>query len=90
LIKQQNITKVIKTKSHNEVNGRTNLGYDTVLKLAAVGVCIMVASQVIFHFVFQIIGYDSFWLSTTLIASVLVFIAILVSWRVLKKSFTES
>jgi len=65
-------------------------GWDTVLKLAAVGVCVMVALQVIFYFVFQIIGYDSFWLSITLIASVLVFVAILVSWRVLKKLATES
>jgi uncharacterized membrane protein len=65
-------------------------GWDTVLKLAAVGVCVMVALQVIFYFVFQIIGYDSFWLSITLIASVLIFVAILVSWRVLKKLATES
>ena len=65
-------------------------GWDTVLKLAAVGVCVMVALQVIFYFVFQIIGYDSFWLSITLIASVLVFVAILVSWRGLKKLATES
>jgi uncharacterized membrane protein len=60
-------------------------GWGTVLKLAAVGVCLMVALQVIFYFVFQIIGYDSFWLSITLIASILVFVAILVSGRVLKK-----
>jgi len=65
-------------------------GWDTVLKLAAVGICVMVALQVIFYFVFQIIGYDSFWLSITLIASVLVFVAILVSWRVLKKLAAES
>ena len=64
-------------------------GWDTVLKLAAVGVCVMVALQVIFYFVFQIIGYDSFWLSVTLIASVLVFIVLLVLWRVLRKAVGE-
>ena len=55
------------------------LGWDTVLKLAAVGVCIMVALQVIFSLVFQIIGYSSFRLSVALIASALVFIAVLVA-----------
>ena len=61
------------------------MGWNTVLKLAAVGVCVMVVLQVIFYYVFQIIGYDSFWLSVTLIASVLVFIVILFSWRAPKK-----
>ena len=65
------------------------MGWDTVLKLAAFGVCIMVALQVIFYFVFQIIGYDSFWISVTLIASVLFFIVILVSLRALKKAVAE-
>jgi uncharacterized membrane protein len=65
------------------------MGWDTVLKLAAVGVCVMVVLQVIFYFVFQIIGYDSFWFSVTLIASVLVFIVLLVLWRVLRKAVGE-
>jgi len=65
------------------------MGWDTVLKLAAVGVCVMVVLQVIFYFVFQIIGYDAFWLSVTLIASVLVFIVLLVLWRVLRKAVGE-
>jgi len=69
--------------------GEDNMGWDTVLKLGAFGVCIMVALQVIFYFIFQIIGYDSFWLSVTLIASVLVFIVILVSLRALKKAVAE-
>ena len=60
-------------------------GVDSVLKILAVGVIVAVALQVIFYFVFQVIGYDSFWLSITLIASVLVFFAILISWRVLTK-----
>jgi uncharacterized membrane protein len=45
--------------------------------------------QVVFYFIFQIIGYDSFWLSVTLIASVLVFIVLLVLWRVLRKAVGE-
>jgi len=66
-----------------------NMGWDTVLKLGALGVCIMVTLQVVFYFIFQIIGYDSFWLSVTLIASVLVFIVLLVLWRVLRKAVGE-
>jgi len=65
------------------------MGWDTVLKLAALCVCIMVTLQVVFYFIFQIIGYDSFWLSVTLIASVLVFIVLLVLWRVLRKAVGE-
>jgi len=65
------------------------MGWDTVLKLGALGVCIMVILQVVFYFIFQIIGYDSFWLSVTLIASVLVFIVLLVLWRVLRKAVDE-
>jgi membrane protein YdbS with pleckstrin-like domain len=44
----------------------------TVLKLAAWGVCVAVALQVIFYFVFQTIGHDSYLLSITLIVSVTV------------------
>jgi uncharacterized membrane protein len=65
------------------------MDWDIVLKLAALAVCIMVALQVIFYFVFQIIGYNSFWLSITLIASVLVFIVLLLSWKVVKKTVEE-
>jgi len=65
------------------------MGWDTVLKFGALGVCIMVTLQVVFYFIFQIIGYDSFWLSVTLIASVLVFIVLLVLWRVLRKAVGE-
>jgi uncharacterized membrane protein len=66
-----------------------NMGWDTVLKLGALGVCIMVTLQVVFYFIFQIIGYDSFLFSVTLIASVLVFIVLLVLWRVLRKAVGE-
>ena len=65
------------------------MDWDIVLKLAALAVCIMVALQVIFYFVFQIIGYNSFWLSITLIASVLVFIVLLLSWKVVKRTVEE-
>jgi uncharacterized membrane protein len=58
----------------------------TVLKLAAWGVCVAVALQVIFFFVFQMIGYDSYLLSITLIVSVMVGFLLLVGWRILKRA----
>jgi len=58
----------------------------TVLKLAAWGVIVAVALQVIFYFVFQAIGYDSYLLSITLIVSVIIGILLLVGWRILKKA----
>jgi uncharacterized membrane protein len=65
------------------------MGWDTVLKLGALGVCIIIVLQLIFYFAFQIIGYNSFWLSITLIASILVFIVMLVLLRAFKKAVTE-
>ena len=62
---------------------------DTVLKHLAWITCIMVVLQVIFYFVFQIIGYNSFLLSVTLIASVLVGLIVLFVWRVLKKTVRD-
>jgi len=47
-----------------------------------------VTLQVVFYFVFQLIGYDSFLLSVTLVASLLTGFAVLVVWRVLKKAVT--
>ena len=58
----------------------------TVLKLAAWGVIVAVALQVIFYFVFQTVGYDSYLLSITLIVSVIIGILLLVGWRILKKA----
>ena len=58
----------------------------SVLKLAAYGVIIVVVRQVIFYFVFQLIGRDSFLLSITLIASVIVGILLLIIWNGLKKA----
>jgi hypothetical protein len=46
--------------------------------------------QVIFYFVFQVIGYDLFLLSVTLIASVLVGFAVLFAWRIMKNAVAES
>lgn len=62
------------------------MSWNTVLKLAAWAACLMVALQILFYFVLQAVGYDSFWLSVTLIGSVLAFIAILISWQVLKNT----
>jgi hypothetical protein len=61
------------------------LGWDSVLKLAAVGVLVMIALQVIFYFIFQNIGYDSYWLSLNLIAFILVFIIVVIAWRIIPK-----
>jgi hypothetical protein len=61
------------------------MGWGTVLKLGALGVCVMVALQVVFYLVFQTIDYNSFWISVTLVASILVFIVILVLVRAFKK-----
>jgi hypothetical protein len=61
------------------------LGWDSVLKLAAVGAFVMIALQVIFYFIFQNIGYDSYWLSLNLIAFILVFIIVVIAWRIIPK-----
>ena len=67
---------------------RIDMGFDAVLKLVAWGILVAVTLQVTFYFVFQLIGYDSFLLSLTLIASLLTGFAVLVVWRVLKKTVT--
>ena len=58
---------------------------DTVIKLAAWGVYVMVVLQVVFHVVFQVIGYDSLLLSITLVASAVVVLIVFGIWRFLKK-----
>jgi hypothetical protein len=62
---------------------------DTVFKHLAWITCVMVVLQVIFYFVFQIIGYNMFLLSVTLIASVLAALTVLFVWRVLKKAVRD-
>jgi hypothetical protein len=58
----------------------------TVLKLALWAVCVAVALQVIFYFVFQVIGYNSYLLSITLIGSLIVAILLLIGWKILKRT----
>jgi predicted neutral ceramidase superfamily lipid hydrolase len=61
------------------------MSWESVLKLAAFAACVMVALQIVFYFVFEIIGYDSYLLSIILIASVIVAILFLVLWNTAKK-----
>ena len=56
-----------------------------ILKIAVWGICVVIALQVMFYFVFQIIGYNSFLLSVTLTASVLAVLIVLVVWNALKR-----
>jgi hypothetical protein len=77
------------TLGKEEMGEREKLDSDTVLKHLAWITCIMVVLQVIFYFVFQIVGYDSFLLSVTLIASVLVAFTVLFVWRVLKRAIRK-
>lgn len=63
----------------------SRIGWDSVLKLAAVAALLMVFLSVIFYILFQNVGYDSFWLSITNIAAILVLGLIVVLWRILKK-----
>jgi high-affinity Fe2+/Pb2+ permease len=58
----------------------------TILKLAAWGVIVAVALQVVFYFVFQIIGYDSYFLSISLIISIIAVLLLLAGWITLKKA----
>jgi uncharacterized membrane protein len=58
----------------------------TVLKLAVWGICVAIALQVIFYFVFQMIGYNSYLLSVTLIVSLTVAILLLIGWRILRRA----
>jgi hypothetical protein len=57
----------------------------TVLKLAVWAVCVAVVLQIIFYFVLQVIGYNSYLLSLTLIGSLIVAIVLLIGWNILKR-----
>ena len=61
------------------------LGWDSVLKLSAVTVLTMITLQLVFYFVFQNIGYDAYLLSLNLVAFILVFIVVLIIWRIIPK-----
>ena len=63
------------------------LGWDSVLKLAAVGAFVLLALSAVLFFVFQNIGYDSYLLSVILIISILAFIILRIVWRVTTKKF---
>jgi hypothetical protein len=58
----------------------------TVLKLAVWAVCVAVVLQIIFYFVLQVIGYNSYLLSLTLIGSLIVAIVLLIGWNILKRT----
>jgi len=58
----------------------------TVLKLAVWGICVAIALQVIFYFIFQGIGYNSYLLSITLLVSLIVAVLLLAGWRILKRA----
>jgi len=57
-----------------------------VLKLAVWGICVAIVLQVTFYFVFQVVGYNSYLLSITLMASLIVAILLMVGWRILKRA----
>jgi uncharacterized membrane protein len=52
-------------------------------------VSLMLVLLVIFHFVLEMIDYNSFLLSTILIATVLVVLAVLFVWRISKKTIVR-
>jgi uncharacterized membrane protein len=58
----------------------------TVLKLAVWGICVAIALQGIFYFIFQVIGYNSYLLSITLLVSLTIAVLFLVGWRILKRA----
>jgi hypothetical protein len=58
----------------------------TILKLAVWGICVAIALQVIFYFVFQAIGYNPYLLSMALLASLTVAILLLIAWNILKRT----
>ena len=61
------------------------MSFATVLRLAVRGVFVEVALQVVFYFVFQMIGYNSYLLSITLMVSLIIGILLLIGWRILKR-----
>ena len=62
------------------------MSMNTVLKLAVWGICVAIALQVIFYFIFQVIGYNSYLLSITILVSLIVAVLLLVGWRILKRA----
>ena len=64
------------------------VSWESVLKLAAVVSGVMVALQLLFYVLFEVIGYDSYLLSITLIASLIIAIVFLVLWNLAKKAIS--
>jgi len=62
------------------------LDLDTFLKHLLWLVSLMLVLLAIFHFVLEIIDYNSFLLSVILIAAVLVFLTLLFVWKVFKRA----
>ena len=62
------------------------MSMNTVLKLAVWGICVAIALQVIFYFIFRVIGYNSYLLSITILVSLIVAVLLLVRWRILKRA----
>ena len=63
------------------------LGWDSVLKLSAVGVLVVIPLHLIFYVTFQNIGYDSFWLSIAAIIFILAIICLNLALRIMGKKF---
>lgn len=59
---------------------------NSVFKLAGWGVIVVVVLSVIFYFVIQLVGPDSFLLSITLIVSVIIGILLLIGWNRLRRA----
>ena len=63
------------------------LGWDSVLKLAAIAALLMVFISGLFFFIFQNIGYNSYSLSIVLIISILAYIILRIIWHAKKFLF---
>jgi Na+/melibiose symporter-like transporter len=62
-------------------------GFAAVLKLVVWGLFVAIALQVIFYFVFQVIGYDLFLLSILLTISVVLLLVVIIAWRKISKKW---
>ena len=64
------------------------LGWDSVLKNAAIAALVMIAVSAVLYLIFQVIGYNSYLLSINIIALILVFVILIIVWRILSKKLT--
>jgi len=64
------------------------LEWNSVLKQAAIVSLVMIAVSAVLYLIFQVIGYDSYLLSINLIALILVFVILIIVWRILSKKLT--